>query len=71
MALVMVKFQGGPLTGLKLPVDHAATEYRHVVHEDGTYDLEPHERRDRTTIHVYRRADWEHFTWQRREADEG
>ncbi|HEX5588879.1 MAG TPA: hypothetical protein VFX65_01130 [Candidatus Limnocylindrales bacterium] len=33
MALVMVKFQDGPLRGVTLPVDHNATEYRHLVRE--------------------------------------
>jgi hypothetical protein len=56
MALVMVRFEDGPLRGVTLPVDHLAEEYRHTVREsvpDGSGD-----RGDavRTTVHVYRRT---------------
>jgi hypothetical protein len=53
MALVMVRFEDGPLRGMTLPVDHTAEEYRHAVRE-------PVEDADdssvRTTVHVYRRT---------------
>jgi hypothetical protein len=55
MALVMVRFQDGPLTGVTLPVDHTAEEYRHTVREAG-YDGTSDAGSVRTTIHVYRRA---------------
>jgi hypothetical protein len=55
MALVMVRFEDGPLRGVTLPVDHTAEEYRHTVREplDDGSSLEGSVR---STIHVYRRT---------------
>jgi hypothetical protein len=55
MALVMVRFQDGPLRGVELPVDHAAEEYRHPVREPAG-GPEGERGSVRTTIHVYRRT---------------
>ena len=55
MALVMVRFQDGPLTGVTLPVDHTAEEYRHTVREP-VNDGSSLEGSARSTIHVYRRT---------------
>ena len=61
MALVMTRFEDGPLRGVTLPVDHAAEEYRHTVREPapggGT----------RTTIYVYRRSGRTTFALAREE----
>ena len=55
MALVMVRFEDGPLRGVTLPVDHTAEEYRHTVRESG-YGGTSDAGSVRTTIHVYRRT---------------
>ena len=64
MALVMVRFEDGPLRGVTLPVDHTAEEYRHTV-------LEPAPGRGtRTMVYVYRRTGRTTFAMAR-EVDEG
>jgi len=57
MALVMIRFEDGPLRGVSLPVDHTAEEYRHSVREEvsGGSDDDGYGA-VRTTIHVYRRT---------------
>jgi len=56
MALVMVRFQDGPLTGVTLPVDHTAEQYRHTVRESMSDGSDDEGESVRTTIHVYRRT---------------
>lgn len=53
MALVMVRFEDGPLRGVTLPVDHTAEEHRHAVREPVD---DPDDPAVRTTVHVYRRT---------------
>ena len=55
MALVMVRFEDGPLRGVTLPVDHTAEEYRHTVREP-VNDGSSLDGSARSTIHVYRRT---------------
>ncbi|TAJ99076.1 MAG: hypothetical protein EPO36_13270 [Chloroflexota bacterium] len=50
MALVMVRFEDGPLRGVTLPVDHTAIEYRHTAREPAAGNLV------RTLVFVYRRT---------------
>ena len=56
MALVMVRFEDGPIRGVTLPVDHAAEEYRHTVREPVNDRSGSVAGSVRTTIHVYRRT---------------
>ena len=61
MALVMVRFEDGPLRGVTLPVDHTADSYRHTVREPirgGAI---------RTIIYVYRRTGRTTFGLEREE----
>lgn len=67
VALVMVRFEGGPLTGVQLPVDHTATEYRHPVTENAGYEPGNGHEWSRTTIHVYRRTGRLTFAWDHEE----
>jgi hypothetical protein len=55
MALVMVRFEDGPLRGVTLPVDHTAEESRHTVREP-LNDEPSLDGSARSTIHVYRRT---------------
>ena len=50
MALVMNRFEDGPLRGVTLPVDHAAQEYRHTVRERAPGGG------NRSVVYVYRRS---------------
>jgi hypothetical protein len=50
MALLMVRFEDGPLRGVTLPVDHTADEYRHTVREPAPGGLV------RILVFVYRRT---------------
>ena len=67
MALVMIRFEDGPLTGVTLPVDHTAEEYRHSVREEVGSGSERDYGSVRTTIHVYRRTGRTTFALDRTE----
>jgi hypothetical protein len=67
MALLMVRFEDGPLTGVSLPVDHTAEEYRHAVREEVGFESDDVASSLRTTVYVYRRSGRTTFALDREE----
>lgn len=68
MALVMIRFEDGPLRGVTLRVERTAEDHRHSVRESIGAGGEDRYGKVRTTILVYRRSGRTAFALDREES---